>query len=291
LELHQLPLQAQQLRVVDASLQPLGPAVLVDLGTGVMVEAHARKLIQHPWGRYGVRSVFDLPVHAVLLDAGGVLLLPDPSAMRRALSVLGVTPDDDTCRRAHYASTREIDRLGEVDWVAADRVAARVLGVPDDQVEEALAPIGSVYLSDSWVPVAGATQALLALQRAGMPLAVVSNAGGTMEHQLLTHRICAVDPAGAPTGDDFAEVAVVVDSHVVGIEKPDPRIFEVALTELGVGPENAVYVGDTVHFDVVGARAAGLAPVHVDPYGFCPHDDHPHVASLADLVAHLVPAS
>ncbi|MCU1430372.1 MAG: hypothetical protein JWL83_4372 [Actinomycetia bacterium] len=265
--------------------------MLVGFGGGFMVDAHGTTLIQDPPGLYGVRSVFELPVHAVLLDAGGVLLLPDPSAMRRALSELGVTPDDDTCRRAHYASTREIDRLGEVDWVAADRVAARVLGVPDERVEDALAPISSVYLSDSWVPVTGATHALLALQRAGMPLAVVSNAGGTMEHQLLSHRICAVDPSGAPTGDDFAEVAVVVDSHVVGIEKPDPRIFEIALAKLGVGSANAVYVGDTVHFDVVGARAAGLAPVHVDPYELCPDDDHPHIASLADLVPHLVPAS
>jgi FMN phosphatase YigB (HAD superfamily) len=49
-----------------------------------------------------------------------------------------------------------------------------------------------------------------------------------------------------------------------------------------------VYVGDTVFFDVAGARAAGLAPVHVDPYHFCPLDDHPHIASIGDLVEHVV---
>ena len=83
----------------------------------------------------------------------------------------------------------------------------------------------------------------------------------------------------------MARVAVIIDSHVVGIEKPDPRIFHLALTEIGVPPERCCFVGDSVHFDVDGARAAGLRPVHVDPYDFCPHDDHGHVSGLADVVA------
>jgi putative hydrolase of the HAD superfamily len=235
--------------------------------------------------------VFDHPVHAVLLDAGGVLLLPDPAAMRRALAPFGVRPDDEQVWRAHYAGTREIDRLGVVDWRSADRTIAIMLGVPDASVDDAVEPIESVYLSESWVPVPGIGAALLALQRSGLALAVVSNAGGTMENQLLSHRICAVNASGVPIGDEFAEVAIVVDSHVVGIEKPDPRIFDIALAQLDVDRAHTLYVGDTVFFDVEGARAAGLAPVHVDPWGFCPLEDHPHVASLAALVDHLVAAT
>jgi putative hydrolase of the HAD superfamily len=228
--------------------------------------------------------VFDHPIDAVLLDAGGVLLLPDPDAMRRALAPLGVAPSDDLCRRAHYASTREIDRLGVVDWRAADRVIAEMFGVPADRLDEAFAAIEEVYVSERWAPIAGANHALLRLQAAGVPLAVVSNAGGTMEQQLLTHRVCGVGPLD---GEDVAEVTIVVDSHVVGIEKPDPGIFEIALAELGIGPERAVYVGDTWYFDVVGARSAGLVPVHVDPERLCPHDDHAHVPSLAGFVDRL----
>jgi putative hydrolase of the HAD superfamily len=73
----------------------------------------------------------------------------------------------------------------------------------------------------------------------------------------------------------------------VGVEKPDPRIFEIALAELGIGPEQAVYVGDTCFFDVAGARAAGLVPVHVDPAGACGGDDHAHVTSIVDFVDRL----
>jgi putative hydrolase of the HAD superfamily len=227
--------------------------------------------------------LLDHPVDAVLLDAGGVLLLPDPAAMRRALAPLGAAPSDEVCRRAHYASTREIDRLGTVDWRAADRVIADLFGVPPDRVEDAFAAIEGVYTSEAWTPIPGATHAVRQLQASGIPLAVVSNAGGTMEQQLLAHRICGV---GVDDGE-VAEVAIVVDSHVVGVEKPDPKIFEIALAALDVEAAGAVYVGDTVYFDVDGARAAGLTPVHVDPFEDCPARDHPHVRSLADFVARL----
>jgi putative hydrolase of the HAD superfamily len=211
-------------------------------------------------------------VDAVLLDAGGVLLLPSPDVMRR---VLGVDADDETCHRAHYIGMREVDRVGRVDWVAADRVIARAFGVPDDRVDDAIPLLEQVYLREPWVPIAGAAEALLALEAAGYALAIVSNAEGTMEAQLAEHRVCSVD------GGAVAQVAVVIDSHVVGVEKPDPRIFHLALDVLGVEPHRCVYLGDTVLFDVEGARAAGIAPVHVDPYDLCPHTDHPHVPSVA----------
>jgi putative hydrolase of the HAD superfamily len=228
--------------------------------------------------------MIDAPaVKAVLLDAGGVLLLPSADAMRRALAPFGVAPDGELVARAHYASTRHIDVMGSVDWRAADRVIAELFGVPAERYDAAFDAIESVYASQMWTPIPGAAHALLELQSAGMPLAVVSNAGGTMEQQLLTHRICGV---GSDDGE-VAEVAIVVDSHVVGIEKPDPRIFTIALDALGIDATDAVYVGDTVFFDVEGARAAGLLPVHVDPYRFCPLDDHEHTASLPDFVARL----
>jgi putative hydrolase of the HAD superfamily len=215
-------------------------------------------------------------VDAVLVDAGGVLLVPDPVAIRRELEPYGATPDDEACIRAHYVSMREVDILGEGDWPAVDRCFARAAGVPEERVEDAITAIDSIYFGERWAPAEGAAEALVALQRADIPLAVVSNAGGTMEHQLLTHEVCSVD------GRTHARVAIVVDSHIVGVEKPDPKIFGFALDILGFDPTHCLYVGDTVHFDVHGARAAGLWPIHIDPYELCPGaDDHPHAPSLA----------
>ncbi|HXY45741.1 MAG TPA: HAD-IA family hydrolase [Acidimicrobiales bacterium] len=218
-------------------------------------------------------------LEAVLLDAGGVLVLPDPARMRAALAPLGATPDDDACRLAHYAGMREVDRLGKADWPMICRVVARFAGVPEDRLADALAPIERIYLAEDWVPAPGAADALLALEAYGLRLAIVSNATGRMEQLLFEHRICGLD------GEAMARVAAVVDSHVVGVEKPDPRIFSLALSALGVPPQRCVFLGDSVHFDVEGARNAGIRPVHLDPFTLCPLVDHEHVASLAAFAA------
>lgn len=215
----------------------------------------------------------------MVLDAGGVLLLPSPEGLRDAVGPFGAAPDDETCRAAHYASTRAVDRLGEADWRQVDRMVAAELGVAEKDLDRAGDAVGAAYVDGPWVPVAGAAEALLDLQSAGFALAIVSNAGGTMEQILAGHRICST------TGGDDADVAVVVDSAVVGVEKPDPAIFVFALDALETPAGRCLYVGDTVLFDVDGARAAGLHPVHVDPYGACPLPDHPHIVSLQELVA------
>jgi putative hydrolase of the HAD superfamily len=73
------------------------------------------------------------------------------------------------------------------------------------------------------------------------------------------------------------------------VAKPDPAIFGIALEALGVPASGTVlHVGDSLRFDVAGAQAAGLQPVHLDPYGYCPAPDgHQHIRTLAELAASL----
>jgi putative hydrolase of the HAD superfamily len=51
---------------------------------------------------------------------------------------------------------------------------------------------------------------------------------------------------------------VIIDSTVLGIAKPDARIFEAALSELSVAPNQAIYVGDSYSADMVGGKNAGM---------------------------------
>lgn len=219
---------------------------------------------------------------AVVLDAGGVLMLPDPQAIRSRLAPFGVRPDDETCRRGHYLATAVIDRLGGPEYLAADRSIADYLGIAGQYVEAAVAALVAVYTEDPWVPIPGVAEQLLRLQEAGLRLAVVSNATGSVEAELAGHRICSVD------GGACATVDVVVDSHVVGVEKPDPAIFTFALDALGLPPEECVYVGDSAYFDVAGAEAASIPAVHVTPFGECPDDGHPHAESVRHLADQLL---
>lgn len=224
------------------------------------------------------------PVDAVLLDVGGVFLLPDAETLLLALSAAGADPDAETLARAHYAGTAAMDRSGGPDWDLYRTTLASRCGVPAARLADAVAALdaASVRLGAGlWSRVVpGSIEGLRRLADAGVALGVVSNADGTIAELLVAGKICQV---GAGEG---VPVTIVVDSHVVGMAKPDPRIFEIALAKLGVAPERAVHVGDTAHADVEGALAAGVRPLHLDPYDDCPYADghHEHVRSLDDVV-------
>ena len=65
----------------------------------------------------------------------------------------------------------------------------------------------------------------------------------------------------------------VIDSALVGHEKPDPRIFTCALERSGASPERTLHVGDLYHADVLGARAAGIHALLLDPFDDWSVDD------------------
>jgi putative hydrolase of the HAD superfamily len=108
------------------------------------------------------------------------------------------------------------------------------------------------------------------LRAQGYRLGVISNSIGTMELQLervgLRH---------------YFEVAI--DSAVVGVEKPHPEIFRIALERAKVLPADAIFVGDTNATDMGGAHLAGLAGVLIDRVGAYPNAPSPRITSLPEL--------
>jgi putative hydrolase of the HAD superfamily len=239
---------------------------------------------------------------AVLFDAGGVFVVPAPEEAGPLLAPYGGAQDAETLVRAHFGAPHAMDRAradGDVaEWQAYYRAYARHAGVPGDAVEDAAAATRAGLRADSWRhPVPGARDALAALVARGVPVGIVSNAEGQVEGELARLGICAVTVTDADVAAGAVPpvpVSCVVDSHVVGVAKPDPRIFEPALAALGLAASSRVaYVGDTVFYDVRAAAAAGLTPVLHDPYGFHeadPHPSGPHrtvrsLAALAELVS------
>jgi FMN phosphatase YigB (HAD superfamily) len=82
----------------------------------------------------------------------------------------------------------------------------------------------------------------------------------------------------------------VVDSAVVGYEKPDPEIFRCALRDVGADPATTLHVGDLYDADVVGARRAGLHALLLDPFGDWDGVDCDTIADVPALAAAMVQA-
>ena len=112
---------------------------------------------------------------------------------------------------------------------------------------------------------------LFSLRQSGLALGVISNMNRTGE--------ALAEDLGLTGLVDF-----VVTSLEVGAEKPNPAIFNVALSRGGVAADEAVHVGDQLTSDIDGARAVGIHPVLIDRDGnhpdFC---DAPRIAELSEL--------
>jgi putative hydrolase of the HAD superfamily len=230
-------------------------------------------------------------VEAVFLDVGGVFHLPSPEIIGVALQRVGIEPpvDPDVFDRAHYAGAKalEVWPTGDVPagiWTAYERAYALEVGVAEDRLDAAIAALDAAFGEPGiWSRLApGSMDGLRALADTGVTLAIVSNSDGTLEGRLRAEGICLVGPgAGVP-------MTIVIDSDVVGVAKPDPAIFRIALDACAVSPERALHIGDIVGADVDGALAAGVRPLHLDPYGFCTDDSHLHVPDLATVAAALL---
>lgn len=110
------------------------------------------------------------------------------------------------------------------------------------------------------------------IKRQGLLVAVISNTEDGRARDSL-------EAAGLAEHFD-----VIVDSHLVGLSKPDPAIFRHALELLGVEPQEAVFVGDSYAHDALAARAVGMRAVLLDPLDLHPESVVPRIRALGDLL-------
>ncbi len=219
-----------------------------------------------------------LPV--VLFDAGNTLVELDYDALAGILSrhtsvidgetvgdaIVRTRPDVDRFLRRRTASTESPDVREFILSLTYDR-----LRIPATTRRAITADVLEVLQSLWTRPTEGAGSTLRALRKRGHRLGVVSNSDGSI--------------AAYMRKLGFAEhLDVIVDSHLVGVEKPDPEIFEIALRALGAAPDQALYVGDLPAVDILGAERAGLRPVLVDPLDLFPSVSCRRIRALPELL-------
>ncbi len=220
------------------------------------------------------------PIDTLLLDAGGVLVFPNWRRVSETLGRHGVAVEARALAEAEPHAKRTLDdrsTVGRTDdrargWLYFDRVLERA-GVPRSSgIETALAELEDYHSARNlWEDVPDEVRPALArLRSLDLRLVVVSNANGTLRSHFDRLEL-------TPYFD------LVLDSADEGIEKPDPRLFAIAVHRAHARPESTLHVGDLYHVDVVGARAAGLRAVLLDQADLYPDCDCPRVSTLAEL--------
>lgn len=209
------------------------------------------------------------PCRAVFFDVGETLLAPHPSFPELFATVLieegcKVDPSDvaETFTRMAPTFAEVIDKHVTGPWTVSrerslqfwGRIYSAVLGDlgiddPAGRLTEALYFRFTRYESYRLFP--DVLPSLEAARRAGLRVGLISNFEEWLEG-LLVHMEVA---------DLFDPVVI---SGKVGVEKPDPQIFRMALEQSGVSPEESVYVGDHPRIDVEGAQAVGMGAVLID---------------------------
>jgi putative hydrolase of the HAD superfamily len=221
------------------------------------------------------------PIQTVFLDAGGVLIHPNWQRVSDTFARHGIAVPAAALRDAEPDVKFGIDTADRVSTTSdADRGSALFNGVLDRagvaasaQRDVALSELYAYHMEHNlWEDVdPHAADVLERLRARNFTLAIVSNANGVV------HR--AFERAGLRRYFD-----VICDSHIEGVEKPDPRFFEIVLDRTRSSRETTLHVGDLYEVDVVGARRAGLRALLLDPHNLYGEFEVERIRSLGQLV-------
>jgi putative hydrolase of the HAD superfamily len=227
-------------------------------------------------------------IEIVFLDAGETILHPHPSfpeLFARTCLEHGYSVSPEEVAPVLYGMVRDMGTVAAEIGVSAPSTTAAGsyalwthiyrrcldgLGITDDSLPDELYSVFSDSATYRLYP--DALPAVDRLRQKGYRVGLISNFEGWLEEMLVELQ----------AGDVF-EVSVI--SGLVGVEKPDPRIYEIALEQAGVEPQAAAHVGDSVRLDVEPATSVGIKAVLLDRSGTHPDAAWPTIRTLEELPA------
>lgn len=173
------------------------------------------------------------------------------------------------------------EKPGAPGWGKMVGTIVHRAGLPLARVPELLAAAWTIHAKKNlWCKVPdGLGPALDAIRERGVKVAIISNSEGMLDGLFRDLGI-------------RAHFDAIVDSGIVGVEKPDPRIFGFALDQFAVVPGRALHLGDVFATDILGARAAHIRCGLIDPFGHYEgaHPDVPRVPGAVEVARAILAA-
>lgn len=226
-------------------------------------------------------------VDLLCLDAGNTVIFLDHARLAGIVGEVGhqVTADVLVRTEGEAKALAETGGLVDLPWSFRARpgaagwgrmvgTIAKLGGLDEARVPALLDAAWPLHEAKNlWCKVpAGLGEALDAIRALGVKVAIISNSEGMLDRLFADLGI-------------LQHFDLVVDSGKVGVEKPDPRIFHIALERYGVAPQRALHLGDMFATDILGARAAGLRHALIDPFRHYEgrHQDVPRVPGVVEV--------
>jgi len=130
---------------------------------------------------------------------------------------------------------------------------------------------------DYWIPFDNVHEVLTELKESALRMGVISNWDQTARGLLERHDLI-----------EFFDHCII--SSEVGIDKPDPAIFNLAMQKADASPQECIYVGDNYYDDAVGSRKVGMQTLILNRFGNLgveEIDDTPIIQNLTQIKDHL----
>ncbi len=225
-------------------------------------------------------------VRTVFFDAGNTLLYLDLAWIAGRISSDGWDISEEGLFYGQSVAAYEATRLSLLKKYPTDADRLRpyfkriltLAGIPGDFAGECAGILVDEHLERNlWRQAPDfVADTLEALKSRGYMLGVISNCDGRLKALL--------DEGGLTSF-----FTCIVDSSTVGAEKPSERIFHCALSLAETDPDKCVYIGDIYAVDIVGAHAAGLRGILLDPLDLHGEFDCTRIGKLPEVLDLLPP--
>jgi len=227
-------------------------------------------------------------IDAIFFDVGNTLFMPHPSmaeVCRHVLQQFGYSVTDEEMQKGLIAADRYYEERYRSDdsfwanekdasqlWVDMYGVFLKEVGIDGDRNLMGRALYDYFGHGDRWRTFPDVVPVFKRLKAEGYRLALISNWDARLAKLCFDMGL-----------DRYLEA--VISSAMVGLIKPDPHIFDVALERLGVAPDRSIHIGDHYYADVLGARSVGIHPVLIQRFWSSEHrPDCPVVKDLYGLL-------
>ncbi|MDR3136879.1 MAG: HAD family hydrolase [Coriobacteriales bacterium] len=207
-------------------------------------------------------------IDTVFFDAGNTLLRPaadEAQTFARLAAAMGAQVNLETVSSHIPTMYLLYDRLHSNDesfwqndrrlraiWLEMYNHLGELTDVPAKlRMQIAERAYEHYFSAQAWQPFDDTLPALQALQKRGVRMGIISNWESTLKG--------IISGLGLSSYFDC-----IISSAEVGLHKPMPEVFELALTSLDARPEQSLHIGDTISADIHGARAVGITPVLID---------------------------